>query len=1109
MKKTWNRLFGILMFVAIIFILTVGILPMKAVAGESKPELVKLPDGVETVEYWLWSDGGDGEKSENRLVAFDGNTVYLQGLSKYFPDAYVKGTFDPDKKRILIPSGQFVGSEGMNSVFLNAVSVNGDEIEWESNIEFSLDESSGEISFLGEYCLEASSPYGTEYWSYFATAIYCPGGKPLPVTPPDNLETEEWRFKGVSVSDTDKTIETSLIVWVGFDGEDLYIKGINPDDTNMWIKATKNKDGKYVVPANQYMGEYEYLYWFWNYYYFFGALNGEEITDAILSYNPDSNIITNNQILVINSGLKKYDPYYAFKDVVITKVIEKAAVPADPKVVKIKFSDTITYSYADFSIPVEDVDGTPVLSGKLYYKVFYRKNGKTNELTLDSSRYENIDDDMSEIPYAFDDNWDIDFGGNRVFLNQDDVADWDAVGVQSIYKGGGEINVSNIAWLFVKPATATAAPAANTLTYNGSDQALVTAGEAENGKMQYAVSEDNTTAPTTGWSENIPTGKNAGEYYVWYKVVGTDPLNVSDAACIKATISPKSVTITAGDARKVYDGNPLTKSDFSATILEAGDTHEFTVSMTKESILTDAGTQANVIATVDGVEVTTGTEKRVGNYLVTTVNGTLEVTKKAVTITAKDKDFEYNGTAQSEPGYDVEGLVGDDAITAVVTGSITFPGESPAVNKVDSYEFTKGKPENYSVTATDGELTMAKADAAITITAASGEWTYDGAAHTNSAVSVTSGKLFEGDELVASATGSVTGVSDTKEGNNPIADGYKIMHGTEDVTANYVITTVAGTLSIKPTAVATPKEEQKPVQKQKLVGNGSEQGLSENGKEQELITAPASLPDGCKAIEYSTDGGKTWSEKIPTGIEPGTYTIQVRYVGDENHATIEGEPITVTIKAVYTIIWLNGDGKELDKKTYVEGTEEPTTEKTPTKTDADNNYTFVKWDNGKVNGKTKMYQPVFSSIPKELYKSLLGTVDWQDGSGKSAEFQIKRAVDDMMCHELFTGEVYVDGNLARRGIDFTDRTGSTFITFKPEFLKTLSAGNHIIKVVFKDGETSVVLKILEAVATPTPAVDATPVTDDTANPFLFVALILMSMTGAAVIMERRRHSTGI
>ena len=1109
MKKTRNRLFRLLTAVAMVVIMMVGFLPMRAVAEDSKLELVTLPDGVVPDEYWLQCSTYFGEISSTKFVAIDGKDVYLQGLSYVFPDAYVKGEFNSDNSRIIIPSGQYVGSYGQYYVYLNAVSFDGNSLIWEPNIEFSFDAKRGILSFVGEYCLEAISSDGTECINYFSNAVYYPGAKPNPVTPPDNLKTEEWYFKANfrrSLDDPYK--DYTSYVWIGFDSVDLYIRGISSSDPDMWIKATKNEEGNYVVPAYQYMGVYNSI--IGSYYLNFGALDNNEIVDAVLNYNPDSNTITTDQILAVNGIILGFDLWDAYKDVVITKVVEKAAVPADPKVVKIQLTDTV-YSYARFSIPVEDVDGTPVFSGKLYYKVFYRKNGKTNELTLDSSLYDYIDDDMSEIPYAFNDDWDIYSGGNPVYLNQDDVADWDAVGVQSIYKGGGETNVSNIAWLFVKPATVTAAPSANTLMYNGSDQALVTAAEAENGKMQYAVSEDNTTTPTTGWSENIPTGKNAGEYYVWYKAVGTDPLNVSDAACIKATISPKSVTITAGDALKTYDGSALTQSNYTATPLEAGDTHEFTVSMTKESTLTDAGTQANVIAIVDGVAVTKGTETRVGNYLVTTVNGSLEVTKKAVTITAKDKAFEYNGTAQSEPGYDVEGLIGDDELTAVVIGSITFPGESPAVNKVDSYEFTKGKPENYSVTATDGELTMAKAGAAITITAASGEWTYDGTAHTNSAVSVTSGKLFEGDELVASATGSVTEVSDTKEGNNPIADGYKIMHGAEDVTANYIITTVAGTLSIKRPAVATPKEEQKPVQKQELSENGSEQGLSENGKEQELITAPSSLPDGCKAIEYSTDGGKTWSEKIPTGIEPGTYTIQVRYVGDENHATIEGEPITVTIKAVYTIIWLNGDGKELDKKTYVEGTEEPTTEKTPTKTDADNNYTFVKWDNGKVNGKTKTYQPVFSSIPKELYKSLLGTVDWQDGSGKSAEFQIKRAVDDMMCHELFTGEVYVDGNLARRGIDFTDRTGSTIITFKPEFLKTLSAGNHIIKVVFKDGETSVVLKILAAIATPTPtpAVDATPMTGDTANPFLFVTLILVSMAGAAVIMERKRHDSGI
>ena len=105
----------------------------------------------------------------------------------------------------------------------------------------------------------------------------------------------------------------------------------------------------------------------------------------------------------------------------------------------------------------------------------------------------------------------------------------------------------------------------------------------------------------------------------------------------------------------------------------------------------------------------------------------------------------------------------------------------------------------------------------------------------------------------------------------------------------------------------------------------------------------------------------------------------------------------------------------------------------------------------------------------------------------------------MMCYELFTGEVYVDGNLARRGIDYTDRAGSTIITFKPEYLKTLATGSHMIKVVFKDGEASAVLNILAP-----PAVDATPVTGDTANPLLWAAIVLLSMAGVAIMVKKKQ-----
>ena len=164
----------------------------------------------------------------------------------------------------------------------------------------------------------------------------------------------------------------------------------------------------------------------------------------------------------------------------------------------------------------------------------------------------------------------------------------------------------------------------------------------------------------------------------------------------------------------------------------------------------------------------------------------------------------YTGEAQSWNKYDAEGLVGNDQISAVVEGSITFPNESPVANTVKSYAFTSGTADNYDVTTKNGELTMTYANAAITITAASNSWVYDGNAHTAPEVTITQGALLAGDELVATASGSVTDVADTKNGNNPVADGYKVMHGDKDVSANYAITTEAGTLTITIKTVDNP-----------------------------------------------------------------------------------------------------------------------------------------------------------------------------------------------------------------------------------------------------------------------------------------------------------------
>lgn len=85
------------------------------------------------------------------------------------------------------------------------------------------------------------------------------------------------------------------------------------------------------------------------------------------------------------------------------------------------------------------------------------------------------------------------------------------------------------------------APTALSLTYNGTststatDQTLANAGSTDGGQLVYSTSEDGT------YSDVIPTGKNAGSYDVWYKVVGDANYNDVAPAKLECAIAKKEI----------------------------------------------------------------------------------------------------------------------------------------------------------------------------------------------------------------------------------------------------------------------------------------------------------------------------------------------------------------------------------------------------------------------------------------------------------------------------------------------------------------------------------------------------------------------------------------
>ena len=177
----------------------------------------------------------------------------------------------------------------------------------------------------------------------------------------------------------------------------------------------------------------------------------------------------------------------------------------------------------------------------------------------------------------------------------------------------------------------TAPTAMDGLIYSGNAQALVNAGSTAHGKLLYSLSKDG------AYSETVPTGTDAGEYTVWYKVAGDSNHTDTQPVSVTVTVAPKTVTatVTVSGGSLTYTGDPLKPG----VIVKDGDTvispEEYDVSY-KDNV--NAGT-----ATV------TVRNKAGGNY---TVSGgtTFEIGKAASevrTAPGVNTGLVYNGGEQT------------------------------------------------------------------------------------------------------------------------------------------------------------------------------------------------------------------------------------------------------------------------------------------------------------------------------------------------------------------------------------------------------------------------------------------------------------------------------
>ena len=230
-------------------------------------------------------------------------------------------------------------------------------------------------------------------------------------------------------------------------------------------------------------------------------------------------------------------------------------------------------------------------------------------------------------------------------------------------------------------SSVTMAPEITNPTYSGKAQKLVTAGTAEGGTMQYSLDGES-------YSKAIPTGTDAKEYTVWYKVVGDENHSDTEPAYITVTISPKELTVRAMDkgievGEAVPDlSKPTLGEDYTVDGLVGSDTLTTAPKLVYSSKPdnTKAGTYAITASGADAGE----------DYTIDYASGTLTISKKQPnpdpTPTKKGTlTFNLNGGT-------LDGKTGKLTIKAKVGDTITIP-DAPT-RKGYTFQYWKGSRYN-------------------------------------------------------------------------------------------------------------------------------------------------------------------------------------------------------------------------------------------------------------------------------------------------------------------------------------------------------------------------------------------------------------------------------
>lgn len=237
-------------------------------------------------------------------------------------------------------------------------------------------------------------------------------------------------------------------VQVAFVGNQVYVQSY--ENCQGWYVGTVSGN-KVTFKNSQFLGidsYYDSYQWLatctvervydedFDYYYWDPTMTDELVFD----YDAESKTMTApaNTGFLINSSKSVIYYVESYINPRIFVFQEVAATPADPDITYFyPYHEIYENAELDFSIPLTDNKGKYITPDKLSYRLYV-----DDELfTFDGEEYETFDGQLTELPYGFSDGTYIGSTYLRIFFDPAKN-----IGLQSIYRGAGVENVSNIVY---------------------------------------------------------------------------------------------------------------------------------------------------------------------------------------------------------------------------------------------------------------------------------------------------------------------------------------------------------------------------------------------------------------------------------------------------------------------------------------------------------------------------------------------------------------------------------------------------------------------------------------------------------------------------------------